>query len=172
MLFALGAVPTEALHANLGARVLAFSKPNNGVRPIACGSVVRRLAARAMCSLCADPIAAGVGPRQFGVGTPAGCEVIHKCVTALTDANPDFMVTAFDALNAFNSLPRRHIWQGVLSRAPCLANTALVNFQAKWELSTVRHITKPIIYYLGHLETTSENGLVHKPIDTVSVFAL
>ena len=44
------------MSANLGARLLALRKPNGTIRPIACGSVLRRLAARALCAASRDDI--------------------------------------------------------------------------------------------------------------------
>ena len=35
------------MEANLGGRLIALSKKNNGVRPLACGGVVRRIVAKA-----------------------------------------------------------------------------------------------------------------------------
>ena len=123
--FLFGGVPEEALKANLGARLVPLLKPSGGVRAIAMGSVVRRLAARAACAVVKPRVAAAVGPQQYGVGKKAGCELVHKCITALTDEDASRVVVAFDASNAFGTLPRQFIWNGVSARLPELTSTVL-----------------------------------------------
>eukprot|EP00959_Pyramimonas_sp_CCMP1952_P133521 2792201-Pyramimonas_sp.AAC.1 len=76
------------MRANLGTRLVALRKRNGGVRPIACGSVLRRLAAKAACDVFSDDIKSACGPHQYAVGKPGGCEVMHKCISALTEADP------------------------------------------------------------------------------------
>ena len=60
--FLLGECPPEALQANLGGRLMALRKPAGGIRPLACGSVDRRLAARAACAVLKPRVAGAVGP--------------------------------------------------------------------------------------------------------------
>ena len=113
-----GDCPEEALRANLGARLMALRKPDGGVRPVAMGSVFRRLGARAACSVLKESVPAAVGRHQYGVGRKAGCELVHKLITALTDEEPSCVVLAFDASNAFNSLLRESIWTATRQRMP------------------------------------------------------
>ena len=54
-------------------------------------------------------IAPAVGPYQLGIGRKAGCELVRKLVSALTDEDPSRTVLAFDASNAFGSLPRQRV---------------------------------------------------------------
>ena len=122
--FLLGECPPEALNANLGARLMALRKPAGGIRPVAMGSVVRRLAARAACAALKGQIAGAVGPHQYGVGRPAGCELVHKSITALVDDDRSRAVIAFDAVNASGSLPWGRVWAGITARMPELASTA------------------------------------------------
>jgi len=92
------------------------------------GSVVRRLAARAACAVLKDRVSEAVGPGQFGVGRKAGIEVVHKAIMALVDEDASRVVMAFDASNAFGSLPRQRIWEGVRARLPeleCVARAWL-----------------------------------------------
>ena len=51
VMFALGGCSVEFLRANLGARILRLRKPSGKLRPVACGSVLRRLAARTLCAV-------------------------------------------------------------------------------------------------------------------------
>jgi hypothetical protein len=48
---------------------------------------------------------------------------VHKCITALTEACPTAAVLAFDASNAFNTLPRTQVLAAVRARAPALLPT-------------------------------------------------
>ena len=122
--FLVGSCPSEALEANLGARLLALGKPSGGIRPVAMGSVVRRLAARTACAFAKDRVAEAVGPWQYGVGRAAGCELVHKALTALVDEDRSRIVLAFDASNAFGTLPRQRVWDGVQARMPILSCVA------------------------------------------------
>ena len=119
--FLLGEVPRDFLRANLGSRLIALRKPNGKVRPIACGSVLRRLAARAACAAFRDQVKAACGPHQYAVGRQAGCEHVHKSITALSAADPRCVFLAFDASNAFNTLPRGAVVDAVGKRLPDLA---------------------------------------------------
>ena len=116
--FLLGEFPEDALRANLAGRLVALRKPNGGVRPLAMGSVMRRLAARAACAVVKERVGEAVGRFQYGVGRQAGCELMHKCVTALTDEDPSRVVIAFDASNAFGSMPRLKVLDGARARLP------------------------------------------------------
>ena len=84
---------------------------------MACGSVLRRLAAKAACEVFKEELKAACGPHQFAVDTRAGCERVHKCVTALAEALPGAAVLAFDTTNAFNALPRPTVLEAVGRRA-------------------------------------------------------
>ena len=120
VMFALGECSDEFLEANLGARVFALRKPNGKLRPIACGSVLRRLAARVSCAVFKEDIQRACGKLQFAVGRRAGCELVHKAISALSCASPQDVVLKFDCSNAFNTMPRELILASVQRRAPGL----------------------------------------------------
>ena len=80
VLFLYGLLSPEAMRANLSTRLVAFRKRNGGLRPIACGSVLRRLAAKAACEVFQEDIKAACGPHQYAVGKSGGCEVMHACI--------------------------------------------------------------------------------------------
>ena len=124
VLLLLGALPDSYTTANLGARLLALRKKNGRLRPVACGSVVRRLAAKAACAVFQEEIKAACGSRQYAVSRQAGCELVHKCVSALAEALPSAAVLAFDASNAFNTIPRQNLLDAVARRAPALLGIA------------------------------------------------
>ena len=124
VMFALGECSEPFLRANLGARLFALRKPNGKLRPIACGSVLRRLAARAVCAACREDIQRGCGKLQFAVGRKAGCEHVHKSISARACARSQDVVLKFDCSNAFNSMPRQLVLDAVQARAPALMPVA------------------------------------------------
>jgi len=134
-MFALGEVSNDFLCANLGARVLALRKPNGKLRPIACGSVLRRLAARAVCATLREDIKQACGELQFAVGRRAGCEQVHKALSALTASSPSAVVLQFDCSNAFNTMPRQRIMDAVVARLPALAPVV-----GTWLAQTTTHL--------------------------------
>ena len=76
------------------------------MRPIAAPSLLRRLAGRALCSLCKEAVSAALGRLQFAVGVPAGTECLAHSARALAEADPDLVLLALDAKNAFCSADR------------------------------------------------------------------
>jgi len=126
VMFLLGECPQEALVANMGARLIALRKPNGKIRPVACGAVLRRLATRTVCAVFREDIRKACGEHQFAVGRRAGCEQVHKTITALTSARGDYAVLAFDATNAFNTMPRQQIVDAVAARLPAMTEVVRV----------------------------------------------
>ena len=55
-----------------GALLLAGIKKNDGVRPIAVGDFLRRLAAKCLVKLGAEAALKALDPHQVGVGIPGG----------------------------------------------------------------------------------------------------
>ena len=51
-----GQAPPEVIATHLGASLIALPKKGDRIRPIACGSVLRRLPARAVCTLLKDEL--------------------------------------------------------------------------------------------------------------------
>jgi hypothetical protein len=109
----LGEPPAEVLSAHRSGRLLALQKKDGGVRPLACGSVVRRLGARAAARLYAEPLRKTSGTWQRGISTPAGAECMHKSLCALAETRPGAVFLSLDAENAFNSLRRRGLMEAV-----------------------------------------------------------
>ncbi len=128
--FLLGEAPATAIAANLSAVLYAIPKSAGGgiedarYRPIACGSVIRRLAAKGACFALADELRTAVGPLQFAVGRPAGAEKVHKLLTALSETHPEAAFIKLDCKNAYNSTLRSAVHEGVRSRIPALATIA------------------------------------------------
>ena len=119
-----GDLPKEVLPVFYGASLIAFSKPNGGVRPIAIGNTLRRLTAKAAAfSLKAD-IKHKLSPYQLGVSVSSGAEaIVHSgrsyCNSKLSSAEP----TAFlkiDFENAFNTIRRDVFLSTIREELTCL----------------------------------------------------
>ncbi len=126
----LGEAPSAATEAHLAASLIALPKLRDGqqagVRPIACGSVLRRLAARGACHAFSDEIAAACGPLQFAVGVKGGMEKLHKSMTVLTEVRPEAAFLKLDFRNAYNSAYRSAICEAAALRLPVLGRAAQV----------------------------------------------
>jgi len=102
-----------------GGRLIALEKKTGGIRPIAIGYTLRRVAAK-----CANVYATAVltdylQPIQVGVGTPGGCEAAVHATRRFAESMPaGYCIAKLDFSNAFNSLHRDAMLQGVLDRAP------------------------------------------------------
>jgi len=187
--FLLGECPPEALEANLGARLVPLRKQNGGVRPVAMGSTLRRLAARAACAALKEKTAVAAGAQQYGVGRPAGCELLHKSVTALTDQDSRRVVMAFDAANAFGTVSRQRIWDSTKRRLPELAKTVRAwlrtpathfMWDAAGKLHLVRNVAgvdqgcplSPLLFALGVADELADLQAAIRHLDpTAQVFA-
>ena len=99
---------SSALRTLLGsARLVAFAKPAGGVRPIAVGSVWRRVIARAVASQCRARWAEALRPVQFGVGVRGGTEAMVHGVRSLLQEHPEWCVAATDCRNTYNAVSGR-----------------------------------------------------------------
>jgi len=101
-LLAAGAVPAEAAPYFFGAKLSALRKKDGGVRPIACGETLRRLAARCLCSRVRKEAAVHLTALgQVGVGIPHGGEGLLHAARRLA-ANPpaDIAAIKLDFSNA------------------------------------------------------------------------
>ena len=69
-----GEVPQSVRPLVFGASLCALSKKDGGVRPIAVGNTIRRLATKTIIYPMTADLREQLQPNQLGVGTPAGCE--------------------------------------------------------------------------------------------------
>ena len=69
-----GEVPEFARQVFYGARLCALGKKDGGVRPIAVGNVLRRLAAKVGARPSSARLGSELRPIQLGFSTRGGCE--------------------------------------------------------------------------------------------------
>ena len=83
----------------------ALEKPNGGIRLIAVGCTLCRLAAKVTLASVREEIAELLAPYQLGFGVKGGVEAaIHSARIYLHDLAPDKLMLKLDFSNAFNSV--------------------------------------------------------------------
>ena len=115
-------------------RLIALATPGGGIRPIACGEVLTRIASRYALSLI--DVQETLDPVQFGVDPQAGVEA---AVTSIEDSIPwaSNGLVGIDFRNAFNTVSRRAMADAVRRRAPKLAGIFQVLYNEPSDLVCV-----------------------------------
>ena len=102
-----GNTPTALRHVFFGARLVALTKRDGGVRPIAVGSTLRRLVAKVAVQLVSDDMTTILAPRQLGFGVKGGAEAaVHAARSYLNHLDSDSAMVKLDFRNAFNTVRR------------------------------------------------------------------
>ncbi|RUP29739.1 MAG: hypothetical protein EKK45_10165, partial [Curvibacter sp.] len=117
-----GAVPEAARPFVFGARLFALQKAGGGIRPIACGDVFRRIAARILAGNASRQLSPFLfSNRQVGVQAPCGAEAAQLAARRFAAAaSEEDVVLKLDFKNAFNTIARQSFVEGVSSRVPAL----------------------------------------------------
>ncbi|XP_026396172.1 uncharacterized protein LOC113290799 [Papaver somniferum] len=101
-----------------------LQKPGGGLRPIAVGTIWRKLVSKVAAVKIGKEMSTYLGDYQFGVGVPCGGESILLSVNRLMELkgtmNNNFMLL-IDFLNAFNMVDRTTLIQEVRSHCPAIA---------------------------------------------------
>jgi len=114
-----GLCPSHVSSFFFGGRLIALNKKSGGVRPIAVGVTLRRLASKCANAHGAARMAPTLGPRQLGVGIPGGCEAaIHSARRYLQSLPADHVMVKLDFANAFNSLHRSDMLRSIYNTLP------------------------------------------------------
>ena len=105
-----------------GAGLIALSKDDGGVRPIAIGLTIRRLAGKVAMSKMKDKCPALLHPNQLGVALPGGAEIGVHTLRQYVNHNhsEDKLVAKIDFRNAFNSIRRDQLLTQVKEHTPSL----------------------------------------------------
>ncbi len=108
-----------------GARLVALVKKDGGLRPIACGEILRRLTAKVLAG---DKVTKELAKSlkamgQCGVGVPAGADGVVNCMRRLSAAFLEAMekdggTCKIDMKNAFNLADREKFLEAVAKYAP------------------------------------------------------
>jgi hypothetical protein len=108
-----------------GARLVALLKTDGGLRPIACGDVFRRMAAKLLCAAVADDARAHLKEcGQLGVCVPGGMDAIshaaRRYAQDFLQPGSDRVIFKADFRNAFNCCARSEFLQAVRDQFPAL----------------------------------------------------
>ena len=143
-----GRVPAEARPFTFGAALSALSKKKpgdagdspvtgGGVRPIASGETLRRLAAKLLCGT-VKPAARDffLARHQVGVAVQGGLEAqVHASRMWLVTHKPGDVFLKVDIKNAFNTVSRQVALQCVATHFPVLLPYATAAYAAPTELT-------------------------------------
>ena len=114
-----GKTPSQIQPFFFGASLVALKKKDGGVRPIAVGCTLRRLAAKCASHHALKELADLLSPRQLGYGVPWGVEAaVHAIRKYLKDLQSDQVILKIDLKNAFNSVRRDKILLAVEELIP------------------------------------------------------
>ena len=114
-----GRTPPSIRPAFFGASLIALEKKGGGIRPIAVGSTLRRLVAKAASAIMKSKMSALLAPTQLGFGIKGGVDAaIHAARYYLHHLTPHHAVVKLDFRNAFNSVRRDKMLNAVLDLAP------------------------------------------------------
>jgi hypothetical protein len=114
-----GNVPQDIVPILFGASLIALDKKGGGIRPIAIGCTLRRLAAKLGSSSVIEELGTLLRPKQMGFGTQCGAEAIVHSVRQFISADEGILVK-LDYANAFNSVFRSRILEVAQDKAPKL----------------------------------------------------
>lgn len=121
-----GFLPVDVAPHFCGANLFACKKKNGGIRPIAVGEVLRRLASKVLVQLTSKEAASLLSPLQVGVSISGGCEAIVHAASSLQsdDTIPadEKLTLLVDFVNAFNSIDREEMFRAIRSRLPALSH--------------------------------------------------
>ena len=105
-----GEVPEKVQPVLYGATLCALSKKDGGIRTIAVGTCLRRLATKVLMRSITPEIREALQPTQLGVGTPAGCEAAtHAVRHYINPSTTPKVILKIDLKNAFNTIRRETI---------------------------------------------------------------
>ena len=114
-----GFIPGRLKSLLFSARLIAFTKKDGGVRPIAIGLTLRRLVAKLAVDQTMGVVKSSFQPVQLGVGVSRGLEAgIHAGRQFLNSLSPGHAMLKLDFANAFNTIRRDSLLECVSRVAP------------------------------------------------------
>ena len=103
-----GNTPSQLRPYFFGASLVALRKKDGGIRPIAVGCTLRRLAAKCASAHAVKELPGLLAPRQLGFGVSHRVEAaVHAAQIYLRNLQSDQVTMKVDFRNAFNSVQFR-----------------------------------------------------------------
>ena len=114
-----GQVPQDLLPLFYGASLCALAKKDGGIRPIAVGNTLRRLATKVVLRSHTRELRDHLEPTQLGVGTPSGSEAaLHATRKYIEATQTPKVLLKIDLKNAFNTIRRDKLLTAVREHLP------------------------------------------------------
>ncbi|GJV55808.1 putative reverse transcriptase domain-containing protein [Tanacetum coccineum] len=123
-LFLEGNCPTVLGGYIASAPLTPLVKPGGGIRPIAVGTIWRRLVSKVSATMIGHSLDGYLDGLQFGVGVPGGGEAILHAVNRLVEDRGDdvgLSMLLVDFQNAFNLVDRTVMLEEVRLRCPAIS---------------------------------------------------
>ena len=116
-----GRTPQAIRPIIFGANLIALTKKDGGIRPIAIGCTLRRLASKCACIHAMESIPQFLSPYQLGFGVPGGADAaVHASRIFLNSLPSDKALLKVDFSNAFNTIRRDKILEATKAHIPTL----------------------------------------------------
>lgn len=114
-----GKVNVNFLPVIYGASLIALSKKDGGIRPIAIGCTYRRLVSKLACKDIADELSNILRPKQLCFSVKGGWEAaVHAARIFVECSYGAELIIKIDVRNAFNSVLRKMMLQKVKEKFP------------------------------------------------------
>ena len=116
-----GRIPLPIRPLFFGANLTALTKKSGGIRPIAVGCTLRRLASKCVCQHALKSIPEKLAPHQLGFGVGGGSEAaVHAGRVYLSHLQDDKAMVKVDFQNAFNTILRDKMLKAIGEYIPDL----------------------------------------------------
>ena len=127
---AAGKMPAEFRPYFFSANLFALGKKDDGVRPIAVGNTLRRLASKCAGHSQKFLRKTNYGHLQLGYGCNKGAEAAALAVRNLMtmDLPDDFIMVKVDFRNAFNSISRKCLLESIRTKSPDIYNYTVLSY--------------------------------------------
>jgi hypothetical protein len=102
-------------------RTILIEKGNGAKRPLGIGEAWYRFLGKTVAKLVSMGVGRRLQPLQLGCGVSGGCEIAGRLAQVILDTNDNMCAIKLDIKNAFNTMPRKKMWEGILEFAPKLA---------------------------------------------------
>ena len=136
-----GCCPDTVIPVFFGGSLIALEKKCGGIRPIAIGYTLRRLAAKCANTHALHTIGAKLLPEQLGLGTPGSCEAaVHATRRFLANMPPDYLLVKLDFSNAFNNIHRDAMLSAAAEHVPSIYQFCLSSYEKTTLLKFSSHI--------------------------------
>ena len=136
-----GRCPHTVIPVFFSGSLIALEKKSGGIRPIAIGYILRRLAAKCANTHALHTIGAKLLPEQLGLGTSGGCEAaVHATRRFLANMPPDYLLVKLDFSNAFNNIHRDAMLSAAAEHVPSIYQFCLSSYEKTTLLKFSSHI--------------------------------